>query len=102
MTDPKNKNEVLEKQETRTARPKLYRVILLNDDYTTMEFVVFVLESVFHKNAEEATQLMLQIHHSGRGIAGVYTYEIAEMKALTVIEMARQNEYPLQAILEAE
>ena len=102
MTDPKNKNAVLEKQETRTAKPKLFRVILLNDDYTTMEFVVFVLESVFHKNTEEATQLMLQIHHSGRGIAGVFTFEIAEMKALTVIEMARQNEYPLQAIIEAE
>jgi len=102
MALPKSASGVLEETRTQVARPKLYRVVLLNDDYTTMEFVVYVLQSVFHKSLEEATQLMLAIHHEGRGIAGIYPYEVAEMKALTVLEMARHHEYPLQAYCEGE
>ncbi len=88
--------------ERRVDVPKRYKVILLNDDYTTMEFVVFVLQTVFHKTEQEATTLMLDIHNSNRGICGVYSKEIAEMKVVTVMELARKHEYPLQCIMEPE
>ncbi len=98
LNDP---NVVLE-EKTKLDKPKLFRVLLLNDDYTTMEFVIFVLQAVFHKDSEDAHTLMWQIHQSGAGICGVFTYEIAEMKVATVEEMARQNEFPLRAIMEED
>ena len=81
---------------TRTKKPPLYKVILLNDDYTPMEFVVEILKAVFHKQHAEATRIMLHVHQNGMGVAGVYPYEIAETKVRTVEELARQSEYPAQ------
>ena len=82
--------------------PKRYKVILLNDDYTSMEFVVYVLETVFHKSHQESTALMLAIHNTNRGICGVFSREIAEMKTMVVMELARKHEYPLRCIMEEE
>ncbi len=80
--------------------PVRYKVILLNDDYTTQDFVMHVLQVIFHKDFEESLNLMLQIHHNGRGVCGVYPYDIAEIKVLQVRKMAKEQEYPLRAILE--
>jgi ATP-dependent Clp protease adaptor protein ClpS len=91
---------VREKQ--RVERPQRFRVVLYNDDYTPMEFVVVLLERVFGKGPTEATQLMLQIHRSGEGVAGVYVLEIAETKVATVHRMAESQGYPLRAGLEPE
>lgn len=88
------------KQKTRLKEPKLYRVILHNDDYTTMDFVVTVIVAVFHKPAAEATKIMLDVHKKGQGVVGVYTFDIATTKATQVHEMARQNEFPLRASCE--
>ncbi len=85
---------------TRTKKPALYKVIILNDDYTPMEFVVHVLEKFFNKNAEDARRIMLHVHHKGAGICGVYTYEVAETKVQLVMDLARQNQHPLQCTLE--
>jgi ATP-dependent Clp protease adaptor protein ClpS len=92
--------QVLEKQQVEVKRPQLYQVVLLNDDYTTMEFVVHVLESVFQKSPAEAYQIMMHVHVQGRGLAGVYPWEVAETKAETVISMARDAGFPLKAITE--
>ncbi len=91
-----------EKAEIKTRKPSLYKVFLLNDDYTTMEFVVDILQNVFHKNRTEATQIMLHVHKKGMGLCGVYTREIAETKVETVHTIARENEYPLKCIMEKE
>lgn len=92
--------------ETRTERklqkPKLYKVLLHNDNYTTREFVVAVLRDVFRKTENEAIQIMLHVHYNGIGVAGVYTYEVAETKIRTVEEMARENEFPLRLSMEPE
>lgn len=88
--------------EVKTKRPPLYKVILLNDDYTPMDFVVLVLEQIFHRPHEDALQVMLEIHQKGAGIAGVYTRDVAETKADMAVEYARINEYPLQCTLETE
>jgi ATP-dependent Clp protease adaptor protein ClpS len=88
------------RHETKTRKPPLYKVILLNDDYTPMEFVVEVLKAVFHKPHAEATRIMLHVHQNGMGVAGVYPYEIAETKVRTVEELARQAEYPLKCVME--
>jgi ATP-dependent Clp protease adaptor protein ClpS len=80
--------------------PTLYKVVLLNDNYSTMEFVVYVLESVFQKSPAEAYRIMLQVHLNGSGIAGVYPFEVAETKVETVTSMARQAEFPLRAAIE--
>ena len=80
--------------------PVQFKVLLHNDDYTTMDFVVRVLEAVFHRTADEAIQIMLQVHKTGVGICGVYSYEVAETKVEAVHEMARQNEFPLKASME--
>jgi ATP-dependent Clp protease adaptor protein ClpS len=88
------------KEQTRTKRPPLYKVILLNDDYTPMEFVVDVLKVVFHKPHAEATRIMLYVHQNGMGVAGVYPYEVAETRVRTVEELARQHEYPLKCVME--
>ena len=93
---------VATKVRPRTKRPNLYRVLLLNDDYTPMEFVVHVLERFFQKGREEATRIMLHVHRRGVGVCGVYTYEVAETKVTQVIDFARRNEHPLQCTLEKE
>lgn len=91
-----------EKEETRTRRPRRYRVLLHNDDYTTMEFVVEVLRSVFDKSLAEATRLMLQVHHQGQAVAGVYSREVAETKVSEVTALARRHEMPLLVTAEPE
>lgn len=90
--------EVADRQETK--EPEMYRVLLLNDDYTSMEFVVLVLETVFHRSHEEAQEVMIAVHRLGSGTAGVYTREIAETKIAIVHHLARQNEYPLRCDME--
>lgn len=97
---PEKKGGLALKERTRTQKPRMYKVLLHNDDYTTMEFVVFVLTAVFHHSEAEATRIMLAIHTAGIGVAGVFTREIAETKARKVTEMARQAEYPLQCTYE--
>jgi ATP-dependent Clp protease adaptor protein ClpS len=84
----------------RTKKPSMYKVLMLNDDYTPMEFVVHVLERFFGKNREEATTIMLHVHRRGVGVCGVYTYEVAETKVAQVMDLARQHQHPLQCILE--
>ena len=91
---------VKEKTETRNREPVQYKVILLNDDYTTMEFVVRVLESVFLKSPAEAFRIMMQVHQNGKGLAGVYPFELAETKVETVSELARDAGFPLKATIE--
>src|SRR5262250_3510467 len=90
------------KARPKTKKPSMYRVLLLNDDYTPMEFVVHVLERFFGKSREEATQIMLHVHRRGVGICGVYTYEVAETKVTQVTEFARRNQHPLRCTLEKE
>lgn len=93
---------VLVKPETETRHPSLFKVLLLNDDYTPMEFVVMVLERYFNKTHQEATEIMLQVHRKGVGLCGVYTHEVAETKVTQVMEFARGNEQPLQCVMEKE
>ena len=93
---------VVIKTKPKTKKPSLYKVILLNDDYTPMEFVVEILESFFNKSHEEALQIMLHVHQKGVGICGVFPYEIAETKATQVMDMARRHQHPLQCTLEKE
>ncbi|GBQ10420.1 ATP-dependent Clp protease adapter ClpS [Swaminathania salitolerans] len=83
-----------------TRRPSMYKVLMLNDDYTPMEFVVHVLERFFSKSREEATNIMLSVHQKGVGICGVFTFEIAESKVTQVMDLARQNQHPLQCTIE--
>jgi ATP-dependent Clp protease adaptor protein ClpS len=87
---------------TRTKKPALYRVLLLNDDYTPMEFVVYVLERFFNKTREEATTIMLHVHQNGVGVCGIFTYEVAETKVAQVLDLARRSEHPLQCTMEKE
>lgn len=87
---------------TRVKRPKLYKVILLNDDYTTMEFVVFILRKYFQKNEHDARRIMLEVHHNGSGVAGVYPREVAETKVRQVMDHAEQEGFPLAARAEPE
>lgn len=93
---------IVVKTRPKTKRPSMYKVIMLNDDYTPMEFVVHVLEQFFNKSREEATQIMLHIHQRGVGICGVFTYEVAETKVTQVMDFARQHQHPLQCTLEKE
>ncbi len=86
----------------KVQKPSLYRVLILNDDYTPMEFVVFVLERYFSKSREDATRIMLHVHQNGVGVCGVYTYEVAETKVTQVMDLARQNQHPLQCTIEKE
>ena len=87
---------------TRTKKPSMYKVLMLNDDYTPMEFVVDVLQHIFQKTREEATQVMLHVHQKGVGVCGVYTYEVAETKVTQTVDYARKNQHPLQCTLEKE
>jgi ATP-dependent Clp protease adaptor protein ClpS len=93
---------MLAEPKTQTKRPAMYKVILLNDDYTPMDFVVMVLEHIFQKTHADALNVMLQVHQKGAGLAGVYTRDVAETKVDQVIEYARVNDYPLQCTLESE
>lgn len=95
---------VAEKTEskTRLERPPLYRVLLHNDDFTTMEFVVFILQTVFNREENEAIQIMLNVHRQGIGLAGIYTYEVAEMKVDKVTSLAQANEFPLLCTMEED
>jgi len=90
------------KSRTRTKKPAMYKVLMLNDDYTPMEFVVEVLERFFFKGHDEAMQIMLHVHQRGVGVCGVYTYEIAETKVTQVMDLARQNQHPLQCTIEKD
>jgi ATP-dependent Clp protease adaptor protein ClpS len=93
---------VVIKARVKTRKPAMYKVLMLNDDYTPMEFVVHVLERFFQKNREEATQIMLHVHRRGVGVCGVFTYEVAESKVTQVMDLARQNQHPLQCTIEKE
>ena len=86
----------------RTKKPSLYRVLLLNDDYTPMEFVVYVLEQFFNRSREQATRIMLHVHQKGVGLCGVYTYEVAETKVAQVLDLAKRHEHPLQCVMEKD
>ena len=87
-------------RETRLEEPPMYQVYLINDDYTPMEFVVDILMTVFRKSQEESTEIMLLVHHQGKGLCGVYTYEVAETKVDTVHELAEESGYPLRSVME--
>ena len=100
--DDEGKTGLVTKTRPKTKKPSLYKVLLLNDDYTPMEFVVHVLERYFSKGREDATRIMLHVHQKGVGICGVYTYEVAETKVTQVMDFARQNSHPLQCTLEKE
>ena len=93
---------VVVKARPKTRKPAMYKVLMLNDDYTPMEFVVHVLERFFQKSREQATQIMLHVHRRGVGVCGVYTYEVAETKVTQVMDLARQNQHPLQCTIEKE
>ena len=95
-------SEVLTKSKVKIDKPKLYKVILLNDDYTPMEYVVKLLKIVFCKNEDQAVNIMLMVHKKGSGICGIYTKEIAETKVYTVQKMAKTDQHPLKCIMEAE
>jgi len=101
-TEGQTGGEVLERTRQETKKPELYKVLLLNDDYTTMDFVVEILESVFHKQPAEAFRIMMAVHTQGKGLCGVYPHEVAETKVTTVIELARNNGFPLLAAMEPE
>ncbi|MDG2033806.1 MAG: ATP-dependent Clp protease adapter ClpS [Rhodospirillales bacterium] len=90
------------KSRSKTKKPSMYRVLMLNDDYTPMEFVTYVLEHFFNKSHEEATQIMLHVHQKGVGVCGVYTYEIAETKVNQTMDLAQQNQHPLQCTIEKD
>jgi ATP-dependent Clp protease adaptor protein ClpS len=91
---------VITRTKPKTKKPSMYRVLLLNDDYTPMEFVVHVLERFFSKNIDEATQIMLHVHHNGVGECGIFTYEVAETKVTQVMDFARKHQHPLQCVME--
>jgi ATP-dependent Clp protease adaptor protein ClpS len=90
------------KTRPKTKRPNLYRVLLLNDDYTPMEFVILVLQDVFNKPREDAVQIMMHVHQKGVGECGVYPYEVAETKVTRVMDIARKNQHPLQCVMEKQ
>ncbi len=100
--DGDGKTAVVTKTRPKTKKPSLYKVLLLNDDFTPMEFVVLVLQRFFNKGQDDATRIMLHVHHKGVGICGVYTYEIAETKVTQVMDFARQHGHPLQCTMEKE
>ena len=91
---------VVVRTKPKTKKPAMYKVIMLNDDYTPMEFVILVLERFFNKTSEEATRIMLHVHQKGVGVCGVFTYEVAETKVQQVMDLARQHQHPLQCTLE--
>lgn len=94
------REETLTRDREELQEPPLYKVLLHNDDYTTMDFVVMILEEIFHKSTEDATRIMLNVHHQGQGIAGIFTREIGETKVAAVHRLARKNQFPLRCSLE--
>ena len=102
--DPRNPADtgVLLKPEAETRQPHMFKVLLLNDDYTPMEFVTMVLERYFNKTHQEATEIMIQVHRKGVGLCGVFTHEVAETKVTQVMDFARAHEQPLQCIMERD
>ncbi|HET7697309.1 MAG TPA: ATP-dependent Clp protease adapter ClpS [Vicinamibacterales bacterium] len=101
-TERRVDGEVLERTRQETKKPELFKVLLLNDDYTTMDFVVEILETVFNKAPAEAYRIMMAVHTQGQGLCGVYPYEVAETKVATVVDLARGNGFPLRATMEPE
>ncbi|MFD2262158.1 ATP-dependent Clp protease adapter ClpS [Lacibacterium aquatile] len=93
---------VVVKTKPKTKKPSMYKVLMLNDDYTPMEFVVHVLERFFQKNRDEATRIMMHVHQKGVGLCGVFTYEVAETKVTEVMDFARRHQHPLQCTLEKD
>jgi ATP-dependent Clp protease adaptor protein ClpS len=102
LTDIEQEGDVLTERETTLEKPKLFKVLLHNDDFTTREFVVFVLEYVFNRTEPEAFTIMLKVHNEGLGIAGIYPYDIATMKSEKAMNLARAREYPLLCTVEEE
>ncbi|MEO8072032.1 MAG: ATP-dependent Clp protease adaptor ClpS [Acidobacteriota bacterium] len=100
--DYEHEGDVLTESETKLEKPKLYKVLLHNDDFTTMEFVVFVLSHVFMRSVPESFSIMLKVHNEGVGLAGIYSYEIATMKSEKAMNLARASEYPLLCTVEEE
>ena len=100
--DTEHDSQVLTESETGLEKPKLYKVILHNDDFTTMEFVVFILKHVFMRSDAEAVTVMLKVHNEGVGVAGVYPFEVANMKAEKAMNLSRAHEYPLLCTVEEE
>ncbi len=102
MSENKNNNEgsILTEDLIETREPQLYKVLLHNDDYTSMEFVISILETVFHKSSPDATEIMLNVHNKGAGVAGVYSREICETKISLVHRLAKKNEFPLRCSME--
>jgi ATP-dependent Clp protease adaptor protein ClpS len=100
--DRQTDGEILERTRQETKKPELYRVLLLNDDYTTMDFVVEILESIFNKQPAEAFRIMIAVHTQGKGLCGVYPHEVAETKVAAVVERSREFGFPLRAAMEPE
>ena len=96
------RSSVITQTKPKTQKPSMYRVLLLNDDYTPMEFVVYVLEQFFNKSREDATRIMLHVHQHGVGVCGVFTYEVAETKVAQVVDTARRHQHPLQCTMEKD
>ena len=96
----KNNTGVIEKTKDKIKKPSMYKVVMLNDDYTPMEFVIHVLERFFSKTRDEATNIMLHVHQKGAGVCGVFSFEIAETKVVQVMDCARENQHPLQCTIE--
>lgn len=100
--DDEGKTGIVTKTRPKTKKPSLYKVLLLNDDFTPMEFVVLILQRFFQKGQEDATRIMLHVHQKGVGLCGVYTYEVAETKVTQVMDYSRQHGHPLQCTMEKE
>lgn len=101
-TERRTEGEILERTRQETKKPELFKVLLLNDDYTTMDFVVEILENVFNKPPAEAYRIMMAVHTQGQGLCGVYPFEVAETKVGAVLELARSQGFPLRATMEPE
>ena len=101
-TDTGVRSTVTTKTKPKTQKPAMYRVLILNDDYTPMEFVVYVLEQFFNKSREDATRIMLHVHQNGVGVCGIFTYEVAETKVAQVVDTARRHQHPLQCTMEKD
>ena len=99
---PEHDSEVITESETKLEKPKLFKVLLHNDDFTTMDFVVFVLQYVFNRSDADAITIMLKVHNEGMGIAGVYPYEVASMKSEKAMNLAKAREFPLLCTIEEE
>ena len=101
-TDDDHQTGVVTKTKPKTKKPSLYKVLMMNDDYTPMEFVVHVLQRFFRMSVEDATRVMLHVHQRGVGVCGIFTYEVAETKVTQVMDFAKQHEHPLQCTMEKE